>query len=226
MSYIQMGAVGAMQRCAPALTELFLQWTGIPGAERLTFNVSDLRTRVFEEGVDPPAHLGIVTEISVPASSPETARHLSDFIELSSDAAQRRSPSMMTFDAHDPAHDAWWRNLAAHDEEFVSPVEWWWRLLVLRSRGVRTASSRLLFALFGDLEELTGHLVHFVNPSLNTGARTAEESIGPDGYHLPTHLDLTLPHGKVTTVDLDDALSARLSKVLIQIATSDDEEAE
>ena len=179
---IQLGAIGAMQRAHPALTETWLRWTGIPDLEFAEFNY----TR-SEEGISS-------TQVMI-APRPrlsETIRHLCDGLGLDEKSPERERHPIFLANNH-PGHNAFWQFVFKRDRNEVDgPLEFWWRFLVLRRRSLHQASKLLTHALFGDEPFFDRAVVSFKGSSLGpVGRRSADILIGP--YQGPTSMVVTHP---------------------------------
>lgn len=212
---VQISVIGAMQRAHPALTELWLQWTGVPDLEHATFDV--VRA---EEGTRRPA-----TQVMLrPTARAEVTRaRLCDLLGLPEGAPERRlMPVHLTGGSE--AHGRFWANLRRYEMEQVDgPLEWWWRLCVLRCRGVRAASRSLLTALFGDEPAFDHAVLRLVNQSLRASSTRASGMV--DGrYVQPTHVQVTLRvsrksrHEGLALALADDKLKSRFVTTLIDHA--------
>jgi hypothetical protein len=211
--YIQIGVIGAMQRAHPALTQLWCQWTGLPGMANVAFNLS-------------PAKHGPATLISVPSGTEAKASWaaLSDLCALPADAPQRRQMPM-AFAARDPAHGAFWQALKQREMQGVDgPLEWWWRLLILRCGGLNRASRVLSRIAIGSEPELDHALVYFENPSLSPQAKNVQELLVTKRYSQPTKLVLVFnkqsheKHSSLAFTLSDATFKARLVSGLIDLA--------
>jgi hypothetical protein len=215
---VQVGVVGAMQRAHPALTQLWLQWTGIDGLDTATFDTA----RTEENGESGSSILFSPKKGLGPGWG-----QLCDVMALPPDAAERRTMPVQLSARH-PAHTAFWNAMIAREmNEVDGPLEWWWRLAIMRHRGLRTASRALIAAVFGlDDRMLKTATVGFDNPSIKPEARRAEDLLTTGRYSTPTHLLLVVPVGRDAkkqglAFSLDDAkLRSRLTAALTDIATA------
>jgi len=186
---VQIGVVGAMQRAHPALTELWLQWTGVPHLERCTFDL-----RRDEKNVP-------VTSVKIPALlATSTWPAFCDLLQAEEDSNERNQmPVELT--AKNPAHDTFWSALRRRERDEVDgPLEWWWHLMQLRYKGIHKASRALLHELTDDRDVLFRGLVHFVNPSLQPGHR-ARQILRSGTYRQPTHMNVVLRAPRKSAVE-------------------------
>ncbi len=178
---VQVGVIGAMQRAHPALTQLWLQWTGIPDLDRATFEM-----RKADDGP-------IATQVQLLARPrvQETWRQFCDVLGVPPNADERRQMPIY-LGARAPQHGVFWTAMKHRElTEVDGPLEWWWRLLILRYRGIQRASQTLIRAAIGDEPALDKGLVTFPNPSLREEGRYAKHLI--DGsYKQPTHVVVVL----------------------------------
>ncbi len=218
-STIQIALVGAMQRAHPALTQLWLRWLGVPDLEHTTFDLSTPQ----EYGGEPATRVTIGST----ASYQEAWSGLCDLMGLAEGAPERQQNPIHIVARH-PAHETFW--LAAQRRELQEvdgPLEWWWRLLVLRCRGVRPASRLLLGKLFGDEPDLDGAILRLHNPTLKAIGRTASEIIEGQ-YVQPTDLVIALrANRRATTEGLalplsNDKVKTHFIPTLLRTAVSSD----
>lgn len=213
---VQIGVIGAMQRSHPALTELWLKWTGINGASRMEFGL----------GASEDRGAGPVTQILVSARDAHSWKPFCDFLKLAEDDPARTTMPIRLGE-RSPAHQEFWGSLKKRElEEVDGPLEWWWRLLVLRQRGVHRASKVLLSSLFGEQPEFRGAVVSFINPSLKREGRRAEDILPLSSYESTKALALHFvgPREETKTsleIALDDAtLKLRLTSALIDLSVA------
>lgn len=163
-----------MQRAHPALTQLWLQWTGIPNLEWATFDLS-----APEHGANPATFIRLAAK----ARYADTQSQLCDALRLPQDARERQRADVYLRGKH-PGHGAFWAALKKRElEEVDGPIEWWWRLLVLRYRGVAKASRALIRETIGD--DLDHGVISLDNPSLNQSAKTVDGLLVEDKYIQP-----------------------------------------
>ena len=180
---IQIGVVGAMQRAHPALTQLWLQWTGIPGLDHATFDIAKP-----EFGSNP------ATQVQMPARKglTHTWQGFCDLLGLDENAPERRRMPI-NLPPRSGAHLAFWDALKKREmTEVDGPLEWWWRLMVLRFKSVNLASQILIREVIGDESLLSDGLVNFTNPSLRREGRTAKDLFVADHYEQPTHMTVSV----------------------------------
>lgn len=181
MPTVQLGVIGAMQRAHPALTQLWLQWTGIPDLPETEFRLS----RAEERG---PAD----TTVLLPAKPGIQAgwTKLCDTMGLPVEAAERRSMPMRLL-ATSPCHAAFWHAMRQREmTEVDGPLEWWWRLLVLRTRDLKRASRKLAVSVFGEDQFFDNCVLYITNPSISKEGRRADNLI-TKSYATPTHITIT-----------------------------------
>lgn len=177
VTVIQTSLIGAMQRAHPALTELWLQWTGIPDLEHATFDTA----RPEEAHQEPATRV----TIGITPKYQTTWTALCDTLGLPPNAKERRQ-NPMHLAGKSYSHQSFWSAMRRRElQEVDGPLEWWWQLLVLRCRGVRAASRLLLGKLFGDEPELDSAVINFVNPTLKTEGRRAKDVVD-GGYRQPS----------------------------------------
>jgi hypothetical protein len=215
---IQVGTIGAMQRAHPALSQLWLRWTGIPDLDMAEFGTS----RSEEHGVPDSS---ILLNARAIMSRPEGWAKLCDVLGFPEDSTERQTMPIRVL-AKSPAHSTFWAAMKHREmAEVDGPLEWWWRLAVLRNRGLKTASKKLLVTVFGEDPLFDSAIASFENPSLNKEGRRAEEVIGKS-YKPPTALLVTRStSSKAKSQGLafaltDDTLRARVTSSLIDLATS------
>ena len=202
-----------MQRCHPALTALWLQWTGIPDLERSEFGIGR-----SEDGVPATAiRLGNSKRVM------RTWALLADVLGAEPDAAVRRQ-NPLHLPKNDIGHATFWHWAKNRDSEVAdSPLEWWWNLLILRRGGLKAASSVLLNQAIGDDEFFDNAIVSFQNPTLQIQGRTAAVLL-PGKYSSPTSMLVTKPVSRKSRTeglafDLSDAkFKVRLTTSLIDLA--------
>lgn len=217
MKSAQVGLIGAMQRAHPALTQLFLRWTGIPGLEQAEFRVS----RSEEQG--PP---DTTIWLAPKAGVQEGWSALCDAMRLPPEAEERRSmPIRLT--ATSTAHGEFWEYLRHREmSEVDGPLEWWWRLLVLRNRDIKRASRKLTTSVFGEDPLFDNCVVSFDNESLSKEGRRAEELLVSKTYSRPTRFVITRSVGSKAKREglafhLDnDTLRAHVTAQLVALATT------
>lgn len=202
-----------MQRAHPALTQLWCQWTGIPGIGGASFDLSQTKR-------------GPITLVGIPAGvdAKKTWGALSDFCGLAEDAPQRRQMPM-TFASRDPAHEAFWTALKRRElTEVDGPLEWWWRLLIIRCGGIQRASRALIRTVVSSNPALDSALVCFDNPTLNPQAKTVQELIYKNKYSYPINMTLVFnkqkqdKHTSLAFSLSNDTFKARLVSGLIDLA--------
>lgn len=214
---IQIGVVGAMQRAHPALTQLWLQWTGVAGLEWATFDM-----------VRPEYGSNPATQVKLKATRgvTETWQTFCDLLSLPEKAPERqRMPIYL--DARAPAHPAFWAALRRRElEEVDGPIEFWWRLLVLRYKSIQLASQILIREAIGEDQLLDRGIVGFNNPSLNREGRSSDKLLVAGTYSQPTHVVVSLrvkrtakQQGLVFSFE-DSNFKARFVSKLIDLAVS------
>lgn len=185
----------------------------MPGIADASFNLS-------------PSKKGPITLVSIPAGADAkiTWGALSDLCALPADAPQRRQMPL-TFSARDPAHAAFWQALKRREmTERDGPLEWWWRLLIIRCGGIGRASRALIRSAIGSDQELDRALVHFDNPSLNTAAKSKRDLLVAKEYLQPTKIVLVFNkqepsrHSSLAFPLSNDTFKARLISGLIDLA--------
>jgi len=215
MRFVQVGIIGAMQRAHPALTQLWLRWTGIPGLDLATFDWSR-----SERGTLPASQI----KLKATASLTTAWSGLCDALGLAPDAEERRRMPIY-IPTKSGAHAAFWTAMQKRElTEVDGPLEWWWHLAVLRSGGPQLATKALLPMVFGDDPIFDGAIMSFTNPSLKTAGRTADQVIENGQYTRPTHLVVTQRvskkskhEGLAVSLD-DDTIRARLTRSLLDLA--------
>ena len=179
---VQLGVIGAMQRAHPALTQLWLQWTGIPDLDRATFDM--VRP---DDGRQPATSVQLLARPRVQ----ETWTRFCDVMGVAPDATERRKMPIY-LGPKTPSHAIFWSAMKHRELSDVDgPLEWWWRLLVLRYQGVQRASQALIRATIGDEPALDKGLIVLTNPALKEEGRFAKNLI-EGGYKQPTHVVVTL----------------------------------
>lgn len=216
---VQIGVVGAMQRAHPALTQLWLQWTGVPNLEWATFNMGRA-----EQGSMPVTNV----DLSAKFGAQETWTQFGDVLGLPEDCPERRRMPIH-LGSRAPFHKTFWEAMKRREmEEVDGPIEWWWRLMVLRYKGAKQASAALIRTTIGDDKILNNALVSFQNPSLKAGHRASRGRypilIGP--YRQPTHLIVSLrvkrgaAHQGLAFAFSDATFRGRFVSRLIDLAVS------
>lgn len=207
-----------MQRAHPALTQLWMRWTGIPGLDRATFDM----TR-SEEGPQPATHIHLSPRRDVQIAW----KMLCDSMGLPEDAPERRKMPIY-LPARGPQHLAFWANMKHRElTEVDGPLEWWWRLMVMRFRGVQRASKALIAQAIVDEPELDRAVVSFRNPSLGEEGMRAKHII-VTGYRQPTHVVVSLRTKRSSrheglAFSLDDAtFRGRFISALVDLAVTRD----
>lgn len=212
----QLAIIGAMQRSHPALTQLWLRWTGIPDLEAAEFGLSRP-----EEGGHPDTQVTLPPKAGIQVGW----NQFCDAMGLAEDAQERRSmPIRLT--SHHSAHSTFWASMYRREMQDVDgPLEWWWRLLVLRNRGIKRASKKLATAVFGEDAIFNDCVLSLENSSLLKEGRRAEEILA-NGYRRPTRLLITRSvslksqrEGLAFSLD-DDKLRALFTTQLIGLATT------
>ncbi len=190
---IQIGTIGAMQRVDPALTSLWLRWTGVPNLDRAEFNIQR-----SEVNGNPCTSVKLMACDGIA----ESWRLFCNTLGMPDTAVERRSMPIYIA-PNSTAHSMFWGAMKKREiAEVDGPVEWWWRLLVMRSKGIARASRTLLQAL-GDLDALDGGIVGFVNPSL-VAQKLPLDSIITDRYDQPTHVRVSFRVPRSSKVDAVD----------------------
>jgi hypothetical protein len=179
---VQVGVIGAMQRAHPALTQLWLQWTGVPNLDHAQFNM--VRA---ERGSNPSSSVKLAARSGIK----QTWKAFCDLLGLPEDAPERRQMPIYLAGQAD-AHSAFWTALRRRElEEVDGPVEWWWRLMVMRYRGIQRASQILIQETLGDEALLDKGLISFRNPTMNRTGHRSEKLLAAD-YRQPTHVVVSL----------------------------------
>jgi hypothetical protein len=212
----QLAVIGAMQRSHPALTQLWLRWTGIPDLEHAEFGLSRP-----EEGGAPDTRVTFTPKAGVQSGW----QAFCDAMGLEPDAVERRSMPIH-LKAKSKAHLLFWQAMLQREMNDVDgPLEWWWRLLVLRNRGIKRASKKLATAVFGEDAIFNDCVLSLENRSLSKEGRRVE-NILVTGYKRPTRLLITRSvslkaqrEGLAFSLD-DDKLRALLTTRLISLATT------
>ena len=198
-NYIQLGVIGAMQRAHPGLTQLWLQWSGIPNLEWAAFDL--VRPEV---GHNPASQI----KLSARKGLTYTWSDLCDTMSVPDDGSERRKMPIYLPSRH-PGHSAFWGAMRKRElEEVDGPLEWWWQLMVLRFKGIQAASKALISEVLGEEESaLMRGTVHLRNPSLNEGEKTAIK-LARNSYRQPTHIVVST---RSKRSDRHDALAFSLS---------------
>ena len=212
---VQIGIIGGMQRSHPALTQLWLQWTGIPDLESARFDLS-----LPEHGSNPATMVRLAAK-----SQYETTRtQFCDVLGLPEKAPERGRADVYLRAKH-PGHSSFWGALRKRElEEVDGPIEWWWRLLVLRYKGIGRASRALIRETLGD--ELDHGVISFENPSLNPTGRKASELLVDGSYVQPKRVVVafrikrTAPHEGLAFSLEDASFKARFVSKLVGLAVS------
>lgn len=220
----QIGLVGAVQRAAPAIAELWLDWVGIPDLSSCEFRVvGDQRHAV--------PHSSIFVTSS--AEDLEATRELiCDYLDIPADAPERKlMPIVVPEDS--PSHGVFWARVLRRDAHDVqSPLEFWWTLSIIRHGGPLRASAAFLRAL--GLKQSRGvfrhALVDINNPSFNPKTRTASLAVEKT-YEIPESVDVYLSldiSGKhiprdqaVISIPLDDKNTDRVYSAMISVALAE-----
>ena len=212
----QLAVIGAMQRSHPALTQLWLRWTAIPDLEQATFGL--MRA---EEGGPPD------TSVTLPPKPGILVGWTAfcDTMGLPPDSLERRSMPMRIA-AKEAAHGAFWDAMLQRELNDVDgPLDWWWRLLVLRNRSIKRASKKLATATFGEDQLFDGCILSLENTSLAKEGRRADDLL-VNGYRRPSRLLVTRSvtgksqrEGLAFSLD-DDKLRAHFTVQLIGLATT------
>jgi hypothetical protein len=211
--YIQIGVVGAMQRAHPRLSKLWLQWTGIVGADKATFDLFRPSSR------EAPG-----TKIDFYRSRygrKPMFDGLCDFLGVPEDGPERRQMPIW-IQPRAMYHAAFWEKLKQREaQEYEGPLEWWWQLMVIRYRSAQMASRALIRATIGEDDLLDKGIVSFRNPTYSPG----EKNPLPEGsYCQPTHLEVSFRVKKTSkhdaiSVPLDETFKPKLLGVLIDLST-------
>lgn len=212
---IQLSVIGAMQRSNPALTQLWLQWTGIRYLDLASFDT--VRP-------DEPGPSGTQITLAPKLDAREGWDALCDSLGIGADAQERRTMPIR-LDAKHTGHSAFWQHMKERELTVVDgPLEWWWRLLVLRQRGIRRASRLLATRVFGDDPFCRAAILSFDNPSLAKEGRRALDIC--TSYKSPQAVVLSVPVSKgskreALAFSLSDAkLRAHLTSSVIDLATT------
>ena len=194
---IPISLIGAGQRSIPALTSLFLRWTGIPDLERVSFG--------YERG----RKTGPCSNLRFPPgrNTPQTIMAMHDV--LGSEADERVVRQNLILAYNDYRHDRWWRYLVTRElQEVQGPLEWWWWLACLRHGGLKQASISMMGFMGVDARHAKRALLSFVNPSLpaTTGKLVESENTT---YEPPMALRISWPEDTVT-IPLSRAKESKL----------------
>jgi hypothetical protein len=213
---VQIGIVGAMQRAHPALTQLWLKWTGVPDLHQAAFDT----VRALE-GPRPATQVALAPTLHYE----QTQEKFCDLLGAAPDAPERRFSNIHLVHKS-PMHRAFWSSLKTRELANVSgPLEWWWRLLVLRLRSVRLASRVLLRNVFDDDPFFDFAVLRFENPTLKGEGRRVEEIIG-SAYEQPIKMVVSINAAQAAryeglAFDLTaDKLKSRLVPALVDLAIS------
>ena len=199
--------VGAMQRCAPHLTSLWLEWLGVPDLHGCTFEV----TRGSSHG--PATTIRLPNRVADPKATWEA---LADVLSLSPKSISTRE---IQVPYSSKAHQSFW-DFARKREDMVSgPLEWWWAFCILRLHSVDAASVALLTQLGLKESDFRSSLVNFVNPTLDSRGRLVDAS----EYRQPIAMEVVEPvdYTSRSTLRIDLTQSqARVATALIEVALS------
>lgn len=215
MDIVQLGIIGAMQRCHPAITEAWLQWTGIYELEKADFSFM----RVDHQEQMPTTAIGIKPSSGLSV----TVNELADVLGIPEGSAQRERYPVLLPNSH-VGHNNFWVSMAyREDYEVEGLVEFWWYLLVLRRKSLISASRDLLAALWGDAFAKTKRVVvSFDNPTIQA-ARRASDLMTNGAYQPPVSLKVLWPASRAAKhegieFDLSGDLRPKLGKALRELA--------
>lgn len=171
-----------MQRAFPALTDLFLQWTGVPHLHEATFNV------VHPTQTEGDSRGGWEPHTCVEFPAVRGREPVAGFCDASGYPPEHKARmlSRLVVGARSAVHQNFWEAMEKrHQQVADSPVEFWWHLLCLRSRGVDRASRALLTNL--GLVDLMPRraVVTWENKKLTSAGRTAAEILSDGTYERP-----------------------------------------
>lgn len=220
MGYIQIGVIGAMQRCQPALTDLFLRWVGVAGLPSISFGIM----KADEAGTE------LITRVGIPPSegAVQCRDQMADFIGLDP-GAEARGRFTWTFDKGSDIHARFWASCRERESQVRSPIEFWWALHLLRSRNIRIASQRFLCNLFGEKNPIFDvAVVGFENPSIEWSGRSSRAMLVNGRYRQPVAIKIATPRGRNGDQDglmgqIDLPLRGRIISSLMQLATTQTE---
>jgi hypothetical protein len=192
-----------------------LQWTGIPDLDWATFDLSQP-----EYGSNPSSFVRLAAK----ARYETTRTQLCDTLGLPEKAPERGKADIYLPAKH-PGHSSFWKALRKRElEEVDGPMEWWWRLLILRYRGIARASRALIRETLGD--ELDHGIISFDNPSLESVGRTATELLVDGNYVQPKRVVVAFrikrsaPHEGLAFSLEDASFKARFVSKLIGLAVA------
>lgn len=213
----QVAVIGAMQRAHPALTQLWLRWTGIPDLADAEFRVS----RSEHEDAAPETSVMLPPRAGIQVGW----NQLCDVMALPSDAEERRTMPIR-IRSNSMAHQSFWESMKKRElTEVDGPLEWWWRLMILRNRSIKRASKKLLSAVFGEDPIFEGAILSIVNPSiLKEGRRSTD--IVPGQYKRPTDIivsksvDAKSKYEGLSFSLSDDKLLGHFTTHLLHLATT------
>lgn len=205
---LPLSIIGAMQRSAPQLTSLWLEWTGIHDLNRCTFDVAK------------GAHTGPATIIRLPNSATNATKTWKDLSSVFKVPVKSLSTKEIYIGYNSNKvhhHENFWKFVALREERVVAgPLEWWWTLCQLRLHSIQAASSALLTALGLNQNEFRDTLVEFVNPTI-----TRRGVLQAETYQQPIAMDVVCPeeylHRATLRIDLTKS-QERISKALLEVA--------
>lgn len=205
---LPLSIIGAMQRSAPQLTSLWLEWTGIHDLHRCTFDIAK------------GANTGPATIIRLPnaASNPtKTWKDLASVFRVPVKTLSTKEIYIGYNTNKVPHHENFWKFVTNREERVAAgPLEWWWVLAQLRLHSVQAASSALFTTLGLNQNDFRDALIEFVNPTLSTRGvlKTGQ-------YVQPIALDVICPEEYLrrATLRIDLTKSQeRVSKALLEVA--------
>lgn len=212
--------IGALQRSAPQLTSLWLEWTGIPNFELCTFEVAKGGTAVrpsqgaeSDHGHGPS---GPLTTIILPAGIDAAVTWKSIYDVLLFKKRDRAETKAIHIPYRSNAHEAFWDYCEKRElGEVHGPLEWWWALAILRHRGLSAVSALLLEKLGLNEPEFAGFVVSWVNPTLDSRGRMTAET-----YYPPTHMRLSPPlsAGPKSSLRVDLTAKPQVTKAVVDLA--------
>ena len=210
-NYIQIGVIGAMQRAHPALTELWLSWTGSHNLSMATFDLSK-----SEYGEMPDTAVSFSTR----GGLHDAISDFCDVIGLKPDAPER-DKHPIRIEHNSAHHKTFWENMISREfTQLESPLEWWWQLLVLRYRGIKPASRALISHAISP--EVDNGLLSF-SPPLGLGSKMSDIISG--SYCQPKSVVVSFPMKKkdnqfdaISFSLSDDKFKQRFVRTLVTLA--------
>jgi hypothetical protein len=223
MPPIPIGLIGAVQRMSPPVAAIWLQWSGVPDADKCVFDVAG----------DSRAAMSVIHVSPWCVDVERTRTKLADFMRLPRMAPERRTVPIR-IGINEPWNAAFWARVVRRDaRKLPSPLEFWWMLACIRHGGVVRTSTLALKALGvkSRTTMFTGCALELVNPTFRANAQTLADAMA-GAYAQPTNLNVYLQvdaadshihRGKsLITIPLKEDTRDKVAGAIMSLALSTD----